>query len=269
MSGTLAPSESASALAVGLNLEAVDAQGAQAQGLQLDEATCIRLVVEPLVVLKRGNDLVVEGVGRLAAQHDDVALVQLQLHSTCAVLLGLVNEGLQRLPLGAEPEAIVDELSIAGHQLILEVRLLAVQGDGLNGAVGIQQDGAAGGLVHSSALHSHKAALHQVHTPDAVVAAQLVELSQQGGGAHLDAVNGHGVTLLKLNLQKGGGVWGLLRGHTACEHVLCGGHPRVLQGIALVADVQQVGVHGVGGLATLGLGHGDAVLLCILNQLGA
>lgn len=39
------------------HLVAVDAQGAQAQRLQLDEAAGVRLVVQPLVVLERRNDL--------------------------------------------------------------------------------------------------------------------------------------------------------------------------------------------------------------------
>ena len=38
---------------------------------------------------------------------------------TCAVLLGLVHEGLQRLALGAEPEPVVDELGVPGHEVIL------------------------------------------------------------------------------------------------------------------------------------------------------
>ena len=36
---------------------AVDLQGAQAQGLQLDEAACVGLVVQALVVLEAGDDL--------------------------------------------------------------------------------------------------------------------------------------------------------------------------------------------------------------------
>ena len=49
----------------------------------------------------------------------------------CAVLLGLVNECLQGLALGAEPEAIVDELRILGHEIILHTNreLCNIAGD--------------------------------------------------------------------------------------------------------------------------------------------
>lgn len=63
----------------------------------------------------------------------------------------------------------------------------------------------------TSALHAHESALHQVDAPDAVLASHLVQLGEQGGGGHLDAVDGDGVPLLELDLHEGGHVGGLQR----------------------------------------------------------
>ena len=59
----------------------VDAQGAQSQSLQLDEASCILLVVEPTVILKGGNLLIIQAVLRLAAHNNSVAL-----HMRCTLI---------------------------------------------------------------------------------------------------------------------------------------------------------------------------------------
>jgi hypothetical protein len=45
----------------------------------------------------------------------------------------------------------------------------------------------------------------------------LVELGEEGGGGHLDSVNGHRVTLLKVNLNDGGLVGSLSRDRTPYE----------------------------------------------------
>ena len=69
-------------------------------------------------------------------------------------------------------------------------------------------------MLHSTrtaGLHADEAALDEVDAPDAVVTSELVERSQQGGWAHLDAINGDGVALEKLNLNLGGLVGGLPR----------------------------------------------------------
>lgn len=47
------------------------------------------------------------------------------------------------------------------------MHLAAVQADGLHGAVGLQHDSPAGGLVHAPGLHAHEAGLHDVDAPDA------------------------------------------------------------------------------------------------------
>eukprot|EP00955_Chlamydomonas_euryale_P041925 352161-Chlamydomonas_euryale.AAC.1 len=82
------------------------AERAQAQCLQLDETAGVLLIVQPLVVLKRRQHLVVQRLVRLAARDIAAALVQLQAHGAGAVLLRFVDQRLQRLTLRAEPEAV-------------------------------------------------------------------------------------------------------------------------------------------------------------------
>ena len=52
----------------------VDSKGSQAEGLKLDEASSILLVVQAAVVLEGGNLLVVQAVWGLSANHADISL---------------------------------------------------------------------------------------------------------------------------------------------------------------------------------------------------
>ena len=116
---------------------AVDLERSQPQGLQLDEARGVRLVVQALVVLKARNDLVVQESGALAAHHHHIALVQLEAHGARAELLRLSTaacsasrSGVNHMPLytsSASPAA-----------LVLQVQLAAVQGQRLHGPAGRQ-----------------------------------------------------------------------------------------------------------------------------------
>src|SRR6476661_10943159 len=77
---------------------------AQAQGVETDEAFGILLVVGALVVLEGDERRGIERLGAVAAGDDDVALVELEAHLAFDVLLALVDQGLQHLALGREPE---------------------------------------------------------------------------------------------------------------------------------------------------------------------
>jgi hypothetical protein len=87
------------------------------------------------------------------------------------IALALVDRSLQHLALGREPEAVVDQLGVARHQLVLEVGSATVKGDRFHRPVGGEQDGAARRLVDAAGLHADKAVLDQVEPADAVVAA--------------------------------------------------------------------------------------------------
>src|SRR5690606_36078038 len=169
--------------------------------------------------------------------------------------------------LRAPPVAVVDQAGVARHQLVLQVGHFAVQGDGLDGAVGLEHDGAAGGFVAAAGLHAHVAVLHDVQATDAVGAADLVEPGEHGGRAHLDAVDGDDVALAVGQLDVGGGVGGLLRGDGPAPHVFLVLGPGVFQHAALIGDVQQVGVYGVRRLgAGLGEVHRNVGLLGVGHQ---
>src|SRR5690554_235926 len=131
-------------------------QQAQAEGIQLDEALCVALVVDR-VLLEGHVLLAVEALRALATDNGDGALIELQAHRAFHMLLTLVDRRLQHLPLRREPEAVVDQLGIARHQLVFEVHGAPIKGELLDAAMGCQQDGAARRLVDAAALHADKA----------------------------------------------------------------------------------------------------------------
>src|SRR5215472_7330920 len=104
----------------------------------------------------------VERLRRFAADDSGEALIELQPDRTLDMLLALVDEGLQHLALGREPEAVIDELGVARHQLVLEVRGAAIQGDALDAAMRRLQDGAARRLIDAARLHADEAVLDEV-----------------------------------------------------------------------------------------------------------
>ncbi|MND97227.1 hypothetical protein D3C80_895430 [compost metagenome] len=210
--------------------------------------------------------LVVQAVGALAADDRGVALVELDADHARDLLLALVDGGLQHLALGREPEAVVDEVGVFDRQFVLQVHGAAVQGDGLDAAVGGQQDRAAGGLIDAARLHADEAVLDQVQTTDAVVVAVLVQRGQQGRRRHGFAVDRDGVALFKADGDDGGDVRGGFRRDGALVHELGGLDGGVFQNLALGRGVQKVGVDREGGLAALVLGDRDLVLLGEVQQ---
>src|SRR5471032_1416041 len=75
---------------------------AQPQGVQLDEAARVGLVVGAAVVFHGGDGLVEERVLRLASRGEHGALVELHAYPSVHVLLGGVDQTLQKLSLRAE-----------------------------------------------------------------------------------------------------------------------------------------------------------------------
>src|SRR5690349_12135559 len=153
----------------------------QAQGVEADEAGGVAMVVAALPFLEGDEVLVVERQRALAADDDRIALVELHADAAGDMLLALVDQGLQHLALGREPEAVIDQPGIARHQLVPEMHGAAVERDALDAAVRGEEDGAAGRLVHAARLHPDEAVLDQIEAADAVVVAELVELREQSG----------------------------------------------------------------------------------------
>src|SRR5579862_519251 len=104
---------------------------AQPERVQFDEALGVALVVD-LILLEGDVREAVEALRRFAPDHAGKALVELEPHGALDALLALIDERLQHQPLGREPEAVVDELGVARHELVLEMRRAAVEGDALD-----------------------------------------------------------------------------------------------------------------------------------------
>ncbi|MNE91594.1 hypothetical protein D3C80_1892260 [compost metagenome] len=66
------------------------------------------------------------------------------------MFLALVDQRLQHFTLGREPEAVIDQLGVARHDLILEMSCATVERDGFNGAVSGQQDRATRCFVNAT-----------------------------------------------------------------------------------------------------------------------
>src|SRR5262249_4982051 len=111
----------------------------QSQRVEPDKAVGLALVVDS-VLLKSDVAEAVEALRRTAADDTGRALVELEPHLTLDMLLALVDQRLQHLALGREPEAVVDQLGIARHQLVLQMRGTAVECQAFDPAMGGLQD---------------------------------------------------------------------------------------------------------------------------------
>ena len=132
----------------------------------------------------------------------------------------------------------------------------------------LEQNGASGRFVATARLHAHVAVFYQVKAADAVLAAQLVELGQYLGWGHLDTIDSHHISADVLQLHILGCIGCSLGRNRPAPHRLLGLGLGILEVSALVADVQQVGVHRVGRTTLLVLHvNGDAMCLCIVKQL--
>jgi hypothetical protein len=138
------------------------------------------------------------------------------------MLLALVDQRLEHLALGAEPEAVIDELGVARHDLVLEMHGAAVERDALDAAVRRQQDRAAGRLVDAARLHADEAVLDQVQAADAIVVAQAVERVRSGGDRRSPSI-ATGIAGFEVD-----GDEGRLRPERPPEKSCAGGHIRAL-----------------------------------------
>src|SRR2546423_2261898 len=112
----------------------------QPQRVEPDESRRVAVVVGDGALLEGDQVLIVERMGALPADHRDVAFVELEPHAAADEFLAVVDRGLQHLAFGRKPEAVVDQLGIFRHQLVLEVRRAAVERDLLDAAVRGMQD---------------------------------------------------------------------------------------------------------------------------------
>ncbi len=190
-----------------------------------------------------------------------MALVELELDRSGGEFLRRVDGGLQHLPLGREPEAVVDELGIFRHELVLEVGCAAVKRDGFDPAVRRKQNGAARRLVHAARLHADETVLDEIEPADAVCAPERVERSEQIRGRKPLAIERDRVAALEIDHDITGLIGRRLRIERARIDVVRHLLRRVLQHLALRRGMQQIRVDGKWRLAALILRDGDLMLL--------
>ncbi len=141
---------------------------------------------------------------------------------------------------------------------------LLVEAEGLEHLVGRVEDGAAGGLIDAARLHADEPVLEQIDNADAVRAADLIELFDEGHTVHLDAVEAHRHALFKAEGDIGRLVGRLHRRDAHLEdlvelRLVC----RILEVEALVAQMPEVLVLAVVGL--LGDRNRNVVLRGVLD----
>src|ERR1700730_18677868 len=204
----------------------------QAQRIEPDEALGVALVVDR-VLLKGDVAEAVEALRRPPADNPGRSLVELEAHDPLDILLALVDQRLEHLALGREPEAIVDQLGVTRHQLVLQMCCTAVEGQALDPAMRRLQDRAARRLVDTARFHADKAVLDEIEPADPVLAAALVQSGQQcRRGARL-AVERDRVAALEGNLHILRCIGRRFRGDGAAEDEFLGFDPRILEHLAL------------------------------------
>ena len=111
----------------------------------------------------------------------------------------------------------------------------------------LHQDGTAGSLIDTTGLHANDTVLYDIYDTDTVLAAQLVQGTDDIGDLHLLTVNGSGNTLFKGHGHIFTLIGSLLGSHTKYQQMLV---VRLVAGIfqfqTFVADVPDITVTAVG-----------------------
>ena len=108
---------------------------------------------------------------RVSSDYDHVPFIELYSHQAVYERrLGCINHRLHHSALRAPPITIINKFRIARHQFVFQVGHLAVEGDGFDGPMRTQHDGAARGLIASTGFHADVTIFHQIQTPDTVLA---------------------------------------------------------------------------------------------------
>ena len=103
------------------------------------------VVVECILAVVGGERPVVERGLSLAARDGGGTALEPDAHLAADEALGAGRVGGEVLVVGAEPEAVVDELGVFGSDLPLQLQLLLREGHRLEGTVGGEEDGGGGG----------------------------------------------------------------------------------------------------------------------------
>ena len=171
----------------------------------------------------------------------------MQNHTDVAtdVALGILDEGVHGALERGVPLGLVDELGPGLLHAPLVAALHALQGDGLERPVRLNEGDGPGGLVDLTGLDAHEPVLHHVDTPHALGPGPAVELLDGLQRGDLPAVDGHRDALLEgeghlVGQRRVGGVIGV------DVDVLSGGIPQVLEEPGLDGTPPDVLVDGEG-----------------------
>src|SRR3546814_15683324 len=112
----------------------------------------------------------------------------------------------------------------------------------------------SGRFIHPARLHADEAVLDEVETPDAVLAAKVVERRQQSGGRHRLPVQRDAVAALEIDYDIFGGVGRILGIDRARIDIVGRLFPRVLEHLAFGRGVEKIRVGAERAFAALVLG---------------
>ena len=197
---------------------------------------------------REGGDIFrVEREDGACAGANQIALVEAQSDLAAHGALCARKEGLQGFAERCEPLAGIEERGILFAERASGGKGIAVEHQGFQAPLCLEQNCDAGNLVNAARLHADDAVFDDVKDADAVLAADFVQLAEQIGELHALAVKAHRHAFLKADAKQGLGVGRLLRRDAEPEKFLKHG---LLRGIfefqTLVGAVPEVSVVRIG-----------------------
>src|SRR5918995_800941 len=255
--------------ASGLMRPAARGKRAQAQGVQADETRSVLLIIGAAVVLEGDEGIGIKRFRRFATSYGNVSLIELQPHNALDVLLTPVDQGLEHLALGGEPEAIIDEFSIARYERIFEMGSLAVKGEAFHSAMGGMEDRAARRFVDTAGFHAHEPVFDEVDASDAIGAAEVVQAGEECGRRQRTAVECDGIALAEFDLSIGRPVRRIFWSNGALINIGRRLGPGIFEHLALRRGVKKIGIDGERSLAALVPGYRNLVLFGEIEQIRA
>lgn len=187
----------------------------------------------------------------------------------CSSIFQVRVESNLQLALRAEVHAVVQLASPRdGDELITELTDLGVHNKTLKIKMSKASNGETGGIVAATGLETDETVLNDIDTADTVVVADLVEeLEELNGASGLLAINDDldGDTLLEVDGELLGSVGGVLGVNGAGPELLGGSVVGVLKDTGLVGAVDEVVIHGPGGLG--GRGDGNVLVGGVLEEI--
>src|SRR5262249_23558488 len=182
--------------------------------------------------------------------------------------LAFVDRHLQHFTFRREPEAVVYELGIFGHTLVLEVGGSAVQCDRFDAAVGGKQDCSTRRLIHTARLHADETVLDEIESADAVGAAEIVEVLKKNRRGHFLAIDRDGIATFEVDRYDRWFVRRLLRIDCAGKYVVRHVLAWILKHFSLGRGVQQVRIDRKRRFAALIFGNWNLMPFSKLDELG-